>query len=81
MDWHEIDQDLEMDLDEGVLRNFGAAVLFGRVVNLSSQIKRSKHVEEKLDLLASQNSTVAAIVMAALESSWRSQTARMKAGS
>ena len=60
----EDEQDPEMDLDEGALRNLGSAVLFSRVVNLSRKIKRSKDIGEKLDLLASQNSTVAAIVMA-----------------
>jgi len=58
------DQDPEDELNEGALRNFGAAVLFSRVVSKSNQIKRSKHIEEKLDLLASQNSALAAIVMA-----------------
>jgi len=52
------------ELTEGTLRNLGAAALFARIVSLSRQIKRKKDVSEKLDLLASQNTTVAAIVMA-----------------
>ena len=40
------------ELDEGALRNLGSAFLFSRVVSQSNQIKRSKSVEEKLDLLA-----------------------------
>jgi len=51
------------ELEEGTLRNLGAAVLLSRVVSLSKQIKRSKDLDTKIDLLASQNSTVAAIVM------------------
>jgi hypothetical protein len=59
------DQDPEVELDEGALRNIGAAVLFGRILNLSRKIKRTKDLGEKLDLMASQNSNLAALGLAA----------------
>ena len=57
----EDEQDPEMDLDEGALRNLGSIALFSRVESLSRKIKRTNDVSEKLDLLAAQNSTIAAI--------------------
>ena len=56
----EIDQSLEED----TLRNVSAAVLFTRILTLSKRIKRAKDTDEKIDLLASQNSHVAALVVA-----------------
>jgi hypothetical protein len=60
----EDEQDPEDELDEGALRNFGAAVLFSRVVSQSKKIKRTKDVGEKLDLFSDQNVTLAGLTMA-----------------
>jgi len=58
------DQDPEMDLDEGALRNIGTAFLFTRVVSQSKQIKRTKDVGEKIDLLATQQTYLGALALA-----------------
>jgi len=52
------------ELEEGTLRNLGAAALFARIVSLSRQVQRSKDVNEQNALLASQNVTLAGLVMA-----------------
>ena len=58
-----VDQD-EQELTEGALRGLSAAVLFTRIWSLSKKVKRSKDIGEKLDLIASQNTHLAALGMA-----------------
>ena len=52
------------ELEEGAIRNLGAVASFARIVSLSKQIKRTKDVGEKIDLLASQQTYLGALAMA-----------------
>jgi len=52
------------ELEEGALRNLGAAALFTRILSLSRQVKRTKDVNEQNALLASQITSLAAVVLA-----------------
>lgn len=54
----------DQEPDEGALRNLGAAALFARILSLSRNIKRTKDIGEKLDLIASQNTHLAALGLA-----------------
>ncbi len=52
------------ELTEGALRNLGAAALFARILAISKKIKRTKDVSEQNALLASQITSLAAVVLA-----------------
>jgi len=52
------------ELEEGALRNLGAAALFARILAISKKIKRTKDVSEQNALLASQITSLAAVVLA-----------------
>ena len=54
----------EQELTEGALRGLSAAILFTRIWNLSKKVKQSKDIGEKLDLIASQNTHLAALGLA-----------------
>lgn len=48
-------QTLDNDLNEGLLRGLSVVGLMGKIRKLSTDIKRVKTVEEKLDLVGTQN--------------------------
>ena len=52
------------ELEEGTLRNLGAVALAARIVSLSKRIQRTKDVSEQNALLASQITSLAAVVLA-----------------
>jgi hypothetical protein len=49
-------------LNEDFLRNASALVLFNRILGNSKKVHRSKNVNEKLNLIASQNTTLSAMI-------------------
>ena len=52
------------ELEEGALRNIGAAALYARTVSLSRKIQRTTDSNEQNALLAKQNVSLAGLVMA-----------------
>ena len=56
------DRPAERKLEEASLGHLSPDVLTSRIRNLTRKIHRSRSVSEKLDLLASQNELVAALV-------------------
>ena len=52
------------ELEEGALRSLGAAALFTRVLAISKRVRRTKDVNEQNALLASQITSLAAVVLA-----------------
>ena len=54
----------EDEMSEGVLRTVGRVAIIAKIRSLSVKIKKAKSVEAKLDLLASQNTYLAAINLA-----------------
>ncbi len=51
-------------LTEDFLRNASALVLFNKILGNSRKVHRSKNVNEKLNLIASQNTHTAAMLFA-----------------
>ena len=51
-------------LDESAIRGISAGVLFQRILSKSREIHRTKDASKKLDLIASQNTHLAAMVVA-----------------
>jgi hypothetical protein len=58
------DFDEELYIEESAVRNLSAGVLFSRVLSKSKEIHRTKDVSKKLDLIASQNTHISALVFA-----------------
>lgn len=56
--------DSDMDLTEGFLRGASAVVIFNKIRSLSAQVKRERDVSKRLELVASQNTNLAAMVFA-----------------
>ena len=51
-------------LDESTVRNVSAAVLFQQIHSKSREIKRANDIDKKMELIASQNTHLAAMVFA-----------------
>lgn len=51
-------------LDENLLRNASALVLFNRILNKSKKVQKSDDLNEKLNLIASQNTALSAMIFA-----------------
>ena len=62
--FRDFNRDVTEPLEEGALRNVSAVTLFTKIQSLTTQIRRSTDANEKLDLIASQNSYLAAMVWA-----------------
>jgi hypothetical protein len=52
------------ELIEGVLRGASAAVLFSRIHQAQKEIKRTKKIDDKIELLSKQSTNLAALVVA-----------------
>ena len=52
------------EVQEGVLRGASALMLFNRIRDNSKKVLRSKNVNERLNLIASQNVNLAAMMFA-----------------
>ena len=57
------DESLYID-EEGAPRGISAAVLFNRVFQKSREVKRTRDVAKKMNLIAQQNTTLAALIFA-----------------
>jgi hypothetical protein len=51
-------------LDEGFFRGASSVVLFSRIHDKSKKIKSTRNIQKKLDLVASQNTHLAALILA-----------------
>ena len=56
--------DYEGDLSEGFLRGASALVLFSNIRSLSVRIKQEEDLFKRMELIASQNTNLAAMVFA-----------------
>lgn len=59
-----LETDTDGELTEGAMRGLSAVALIARIRKLSADVKRAKGVDKKLELVASQNTHLAALVFA-----------------
>jgi hypothetical protein len=59
-----LDPEIDVDLTEGLLRSISAVGLISKIRRLSADVKKTKSVNKQLELIASQNTHLGALMFA-----------------